>query len=130
MGKKNEKIKMFACFPAATGENGEIAIAWDPSFMKTIPGRLKLGAIITNFIVFICVIVSELSHTSSAKWANFVAWMGLLITAQFLLFHLLRITQVYSSIPWWKIEMGFAILWGIFKIRPTTTEKRDWKNCT
>jgi len=105
---------MFACFPAATGENGEITIAWDPSFMKTVPGRLKLGAIITNFIVFICVIVSELSYTSSAKWANFVAWMGLLITAQFLLFHLLRITQVYSSIPWWKIEMGFAILWGFF----------------
>ena len=29
-------------------------------------------------------IVSELSHTSSAKWANFVAWMGLLITGDFL----------------------------------------------
>ena len=38
---------MFACFPAATGENGEVTIAWDPSFMKTIPGRLKLGAIVS-----------------------------------------------------------------------------------
>ena len=38
---------MFACFPAATGENGEITIAWDPSFIKTIPGRLKLGAIVS-----------------------------------------------------------------------------------
>ena len=37
-----------AWFPAAaTGENGEIlTIAWDPSFMKTIQGRLKLGAIV------------------------------------------------------------------------------------
>ena len=38
---------MFACFPAATGENGEITIAWDPSFIKTMPGRLKLGAIVS-----------------------------------------------------------------------------------
>jgi hypothetical protein len=30
-----------------TGENGEITIAWDPSFMKTVPGRLKLGAIVS-----------------------------------------------------------------------------------
>ena len=44
---------MFACFPAATGENVEITIAWDPSFMKTIPGRLKLGAIVSLLLPFI-----------------------------------------------------------------------------
>ena len=45
--------------------------------------KIVLSFQITNFIVFICVIVSELSYTSSAKWANFVAWMGLLITGDF-----------------------------------------------
>jgi len=105
---------MFVCFPTTSDENGAKTIAWDSSFLKTIPGRLKLAAIITNFIVFICVVVSEVSHIPPAKWANFVAWMGLLITAQFLIFHLLRITQVYDSIPWWKFEMGFAILWAFF----------------
>ena len=38
--KKINKFKMFA-------RNGEITIAWDPSFIKTMPGRLKLGAIVS-----------------------------------------------------------------------------------
>ena len=69
---------------------------------------------VTNFVVFICVVVSEVSHISSAKWANIVSWFGILITAHLLFFHLFRITEVYNSIPWWKIELVSAALWAFF----------------
>ena len=40
---------MFVCFTTTTEENGVKTIAWDPSFLKTTPGRLKLGAIVSTF---------------------------------------------------------------------------------
>ena len=90
-----------------TGKEGLNHVSWLKSFVV-------FCFQITNFVVFICVICSEVTHISAAKWANFVSWVGLLVTAQFLIFHLLRITKVYSTIPWWKIEIGFAIIWGFF----------------
>ena len=40
---------MFVCFNTTSEENGVKTIAWDPSFLKTTPGRLKLGAIVSTF---------------------------------------------------------------------------------
>ena len=80
----------------------------------TIILNLFISFQVTNFVVFICVSVSEVSHISSAKWANIVTWFGILITANLLFFHLFRITEVYNSIPWWKIELVLAALWSFF----------------
>ena len=44
---------MFVCFSSTTDENGApIGIAWDPSYWKTIQGRLTLGAIVSVYIQF------------------------------------------------------------------------------
>ena len=50
-------------------------IRWDPNYIKTIPGGLKLAAVILNLIVFICVMCSGtyFRETTTAEWTDFVS---------------------------------------------------------
>ena len=91
-------------------------IRWDPNYIKTKEGGLKLGAVLTNLIVFICVISSgsywRESHT--ARWTDFVAMTAFWVTGILLIFYLLHVIEKFHVIPWIMIEMGFTILWTFF----------------
>jgi len=91
-------------------------IRWDPNYIKTIPGGLKLAGIIINLVVFICVMSSGVHwrETTTAEWTDFVAMTAFWVTGILLIFYLLHVIEKFHVIPWMTIEMGFTILWAFF----------------
>ena len=93
-----------------------LAIRWDPSYIKTIPGMLKIGQVILDLIVFICVMCSGsyFRNISTGQWTDFVAMTGFWVSGILLLFYLLHVMEKFHVIPWLTIEMGFCCLWSFF----------------
>jgi len=91
-------------------------IRWDPSYIKTIPGGLKVAGIIINLVVFICVMSSgvHFRELTTAEWTDFVAMTAFWVTGILLIFYLLHVIEKFHVIPWMTIEMGFTILWAFF----------------
>merc|ERR1719369_2483075 len=91
-------------------------IRWDPNYVKSIPGGLKLAAVVINLVVFICVMSSGVFYREShtAQWTNFVAMTAFWVTGILLIFYLLHVIEKFHVIPWIMIEMGFTILWAFF----------------
>lgn len=91
-------------------------LRWDPSYIKTIPGMLKVAAVVLDMIVFICVASSSSYYreTTTAQWFYFVSMTGFFVTGILLVFYLLHVIEKFHVIPWMMIELGFCILWAFF----------------
>ena len=93
-----------------------LGLRWDPSYIKTIPGMLKIGQVILDSIVFICVMCSGsyFRNISTGAWTDFVAMTGFWVSGILLIFYLLHVMEKFHVIPWLTIEMGFCCLWSFF----------------
>jgi len=93
-----------------------LAIRWDPSYIKEIPGMLKIAAVILDLIVFICVMSSGsyFRNIATGTWADFVAMTGFWVSGILLILYLLHVIEKFHVIPWLMIEMGFCCLWAFF----------------
>jgi len=91
-------------------------LRWDPNYVKTIPGILKLSAIILNLIGFICVMSAASYYRESAtgEWFTFVCMTGFWVTSALLLMYLFHVIEKFHVIPWLMIEFGFCALWAFF----------------
>ncbi|XP_006613089.1 plasmolipin-like [Apis dorsata] len=88
-------------------------IRFDSSYIRTLPGILKIVQVILNLLGFICITVSSY-HTSRGEWFNTVAMGGFWFTGILLVFYLFHIVEKFSKIPWLKIEFLFCIIWTAF----------------
>ncbi|XP_066584237.1 CKLF-like MARVEL transmembrane domain-containing protein 4 [Prorops nasuta] len=90
-------------------------IRFDPSYIRTLPGILKVVQITLNLIGFICITCSYVSNTSSrGGWFNTVAMGGFWFTGIVLVLYLFHIVEKFSRIPWLKIEFVFCSIWTVF----------------
>ncbi|XP_076172158.1 CKLF-like MARVEL transmembrane domain-containing protein 4 [Ptiloglossa arizonensis] len=89
-------------------------IRFDPSYMRTVPGILKIAQVAFNLLVFICITVSGHSNTSRGGWFNTVAMGGFWFTGILLVFYLFHIVEKFSKIPWLKLEFIFCSIWTVF----------------
>ncbi|XP_015185152.1 PREDICTED: CKLF-like MARVEL transmembrane domain-containing protein 4 [Polistes dominula] len=89
-------------------------VRFDPSYMRTLPGILKILQVILNFLGFICITVSIYSSHSRGGWFNTVAMGGFWFTGVLLVLYLFHIVEKFSKIPWLKIELIFCSIWTIF----------------
>lgn len=91
-------------------------LRWDASYIKTIPGALKLAAIIVNLVGFICV-MSALNYyreSATGEWFTFVCMTGFWVSSALLLMYLFHVIEKFHVIPWLMIEFGFCALWTFF----------------
>lgn len=89
-------------------------IRFDPSYVRTIPGILKIVQMVTDLLGFICITVSSYSGNSRGGWFNTVAMGGFWITGFLLGFYLFHVIEKFHKIPWLKIEFIFCALWAVF----------------
>lgn len=89
-------------------------IRFDPSYIRTIPGMLKIACLVLDFIGSICIMVSENNWHSRANWFNFCAMGGFWITGILLAFYLFHVIEKLYFIPWIMVEMGYCGLWCFF----------------
>lgn len=89
-------------------------IRFDPSYIRTIPGMLKIAAVLLDILGFICIMVSENNYHSRANWFNFCAMGGFWITGILLAFYLFHVIEKLHFIPWIMVEMGYCGAWCFF----------------
>ncbi|XP_015588164.1 CKLF-like MARVEL transmembrane domain-containing protein 4 [Cephus cinctus] len=89
-------------------------IRFDPSYVRTIPGMLKVAQVVLNLLGFICITVSQFSRESRSGWFNTVAMGGFWFTGILLALYLFHVVEKFFKIPWLKIEFIFCTIWTIF----------------
>ncbi|KAJ8932335.1 hypothetical protein NQ318_010629 [Aromia moschata] len=93
----------------------ETTIRFDPSYIRTIPGLLKLVQIVLNLLGFICIEASGVfSVHTRGSFFNFVAMTGFWFTGILLALYLFHLIEKTYRIPWLKIEFVFCALWTAF----------------
>lgn len=90
-------------------------IHFDPSYVKTIPGMIKIAEALCSLIGFICIQSIYLaSYISAGGWYSFVSMTGFWISLLLLVFYIFHIIERLTWIPWLIGEGGFAALWSAF----------------
>ncbi|KAK9888801.1 hypothetical protein WA026_001024 [Henosepilachna vigintioctopunctata] len=89
------------------------SIRWDPSYIQTLPGILKIIQILGSLIGFICIEASGISNHTRGGFFNFVALVAFFFTGILLLFYLLHIIEKTYKIPWLMVEFGFCAIWTV-----------------
>nr|CAD7447253.1 unnamed protein product [Timema bartmani] len=78
-------------------------LRFDPLYIRTIPGILKVVQIVLNLLGFICISVSWGATTSRGSWFNTVAMTGFWFTGIMLALYLFHVVEKFYKIPWLKI---------------------------
>ncbi|KAJ8918391.1 hypothetical protein NQ315_008087 [Exocentrus adspersus] len=96
----------------------ETSIRYDPSYIRTLPGILKVVQIVLNLVGFICIQASGVfSYHSRGSWFDFVSMTAFWFTAILLALYLFHIVEKFYKIPWLKIEFVFCAVWtGLYLI--------------
>ncbi|XP_053973509.1 CKLF-like MARVEL transmembrane domain-containing protein 4 [Hylaeus anthracinus] len=89
-------------------------IRFDTSYIRTVPGMLKVAQVAFNLLGFICITASSQGNTSRGGWFNTVAMIGFWCTGILLVFYLFHIVEKFSKIPWLKVEFIYCAIWTAF----------------
>ncbi|CAK1603634.1 unnamed protein product [Parnassius mnemosyne] len=78
---------------------------FDPSYVKTLPGMIKIAVIILDLLGFVCIQSSAFRWNGRGVYFNVVAHLGLWLSSILLLLYLFHIVEKYHKLKWLKIEM-------------------------
>lgn len=87
---------------------------FDPSYIRTIPGMLKIFRIVMDLLGFICVMTSGLYYWSRANWFSFVSMTSFWVTGIILFFYLFHLIERTHFLPWMLMEFIFCTIWTLF----------------
>lgn len=92
---------------------------FDPAYLRTIPGILKIVQIIFDIIGLICVAsvgysTRYLSSIGGDPFYEFVAVVGFVITLILLILYLFHVVGYLYKVPWYLIEFIYCLVWAIF----------------
>jgi len=88
----------------------------DVSYIKTVPGILRMVEIVLCIILFICSVSACSAGYSFGEcgWGAFVGFMGFILVIAWLLFYLFHIHEMAANVPWLLIELIFYTIWTFF----------------
>ncbi|XP_060517165.1 CKLF-like MARVEL transmembrane domain-containing protein 4 [Cylas formicarius] len=90
----------------------DTTIRFDGSYIRTLPGMLKISQVSLNLLGFICIEAGgPWAYHSRGVWFNFVAMTGFWLTLILLALYLFHIIERFYKIPWLKFELGYCGLW-------------------
>ncbi|GAB6027916.1 hypothetical protein CHUAL_002131 [Chamberlinius hualienensis] len=87
---------------------------FDPSYLRTIPGILKLFRMLMDLLGFICVMVSGVYYWSGANWFSFVSMTSFWVTGVLLVFYLFHLIERLHFLPWMLLEFIYNTVWTVF----------------
>ncbi|KAJ8726003.1 hypothetical protein PYW07_000701 [Mythimna separata] len=89
-------------------------IRFDPSYIKTIPGILKIVQVLCSLLGFICIRCSYLSGATKGSFFSWISMIAFWFTGILLGLYLFHILEKFYKIPWLKLEFGFCAIWTFF----------------
>ncbi|XP_041974688.1 CKLF-like MARVEL transmembrane domain-containing protein 4 [Aricia agestis] len=78
---------------------------FDPSYIRTVPGIIKVAVIVLDLLGFICIQSSAFWWNPRGVYFNIVAHLGLWFSGILLLLYLFHVVEKYHNIMWLKIEL-------------------------
>uniref|UniRef100_A0A914HW22 MARVEL domain-containing protein n=1 Tax=Globodera rostochiensis TaxID=31243 RepID=A0A914HW22_GLORO len=100
--------------PAYDGGNVEFNPWLDTSYLRTLPGLLKVIVIVFNLLCFMCLLIGGPAYYAGVGGATFVSVFGFIISLTLLMLYLFHIVDQFAQIPWIVCEMIFCFAWTIF----------------
>ncbi|CAD5206237.1 unnamed protein product [Bursaphelenchus okinawaensis] len=95
-------------------QRGSVNANLDPSYLRTLPGMLKVVVIVLDFLCFFCVLVGGPGYYAGVGFATFVSVIGFMISLTLLILYLCHIVDNLENIPWIVGEMVYCFAWTIF----------------
>ncbi|KAM3959127.1 MARVEL domain-containing protein 1 [Aphomia sociella] len=86
-------------------------LRFDPAYVKTIPGILKVVQVASSLLGFICILCSRLSYASKGTYFSWISMIAFWFTGILLGFYLFHMVEKFYKIPWLKMEFGFCSIW-------------------
>ncbi|CAG9784748.1 unnamed protein product [Diatraea saccharalis] len=86
-------------------------IRFDPQYLKTIPGILKVIQVLCSLLGFICIQVSYLSTRGRGAYFSWISMIAFWFTGILLGMYLFHLVEKFYKIPWLRMEFGFCTLW-------------------
>ncbi|KAI5742294.1 hypothetical protein M8J77_005832 [Diaphorina citri] len=98
----------------STSTSVQTDIRFDDTYLRTVPGLLKMIQIVLNLIGFILISMSMYSMYFRANFFNTVAMFGFWFTGILLVLYLFHIIEKLYKIPWLKIEFVYCSILAAF----------------
>merc|ERR1711972_35490 len=91
-------------------------LRWDPTYIRAIPGLLKLAGITLSLVCFVCAMAAppHLKEQPIGEWFIFTAMTAFWVSLILLVMYLVHAIEKFHVIPWLMIEFGFCALWSFF----------------
>ncbi|KAL4705333.1 hypothetical protein ACJJTC_019019 [Scirpophaga incertulas] len=86
-------------------------IRFDPQYVRTIPGILKIVQVLCSLLGFICIQCSRLNTLSKGVFFSWISMIAFWFTGILLWLYLFHLVEKFYKIPWLKMEFGFCALW-------------------
>ncbi|XP_059058996.1 CKLF-like MARVEL transmembrane domain-containing protein 4 isoform X1 [Achroia grisella] len=85
-------------------------VRFDPSYLKTSSGIIKVVLVVFSFIAFVCVQASAFWSNGRGVFFNFVAALAFLYSGGMLLLYMFHVVEKYHNVKWLKIEMIVSVI--------------------
>ncbi|XP_068621387.1 CKLF-like MARVEL transmembrane domain-containing protein 4 [Battus philenor] len=93
---------------------------FDVTYIKTLPGMIKIAVIVLNLLGFICIQSSSFWYNGRGVYFNIVAHIGLWFSGILLLLYLFHVVEKYHKLKWLIIEMiAYAVISFLYLIAST-----------
>ncbi|XP_064467479.1 CKLF-like MARVEL transmembrane domain-containing protein 4 isoform X2 [Ornithodoros turicata] len=101
---------------------------FDPSYLRTVPGLLKVAQLVISLIGFICSQIAAFS-LSTINWYGFVSMTAFWVTLVLLLFYLFHLIERIKFIPWLLAELIYCGVWALlyFTAAVAAAVKGKWE---
>ncbi|KAL3077288.1 hypothetical protein niasHS_013277 [Heterodera schachtii] len=100
--------------PNYDGGNVQFNPWLDTSYLRTLPGLLKVIVIVFNLLCFFCLLIGGPAYYAGVGGATFVSVFGFIISLTLLVLYLFHIVDQFPQIPWIVSEMIYCFAWTIF----------------
>ena len=98
----------------SSSETARKGIHFDPGYVATRPGMIKVAQAVIGLIGFISAqTVRTKVYKAAGGWYTFVSLPAFFISTIFVLCYVFHIVERFKRLPWLLTEMGYAIAWCI-----------------
>lgn len=88
-------------------------IRFDPLYVRTAPGILKVVQVVSSLLGFICVQAARYQYRGYGSFYSWISMIAFWFTGILLGLYLFHLVEKFYKIPWLKMELGFCGLWAL-----------------
>ncbi|XP_014665856.1 PREDICTED: CKLF-like MARVEL transmembrane domain-containing protein 4 [Priapulus caudatus] len=101
---------------------------WDISYIRTVPGLLKIAQVVISLIGFICCIAAGF-NIAATGFFEFVSMTAFWVSLVMLFLYLSHFISFVRAIPWLMLEFFYCALWTLLYLISSIVLASSSSNC-